>query len=160
MKQKPGSPASRPSIPLRVRLLVIERQLLKVGIAPLSPYYGFPAKKRKLSDRLAFNLHELFGKRKVELHHRHALVNRRKCNGYYDPPANDPFYLVYLSKDDHDIETRVRGQHGQYSDLGLARKRKRMDENRGRRKRKPKVKIPQRVDPWAKSRKLRGRSHD
>jgi hypothetical protein len=59
--------------------------------------------------------------------------------------------LVYLPEDDHDIETRVRGQHGQYSDLALARKRKRAERKRT----KPKRRWQSR--PWPKGRKLRGK---
>jgi hypothetical protein len=45
----------------------------------------------------------------------------------YVPDANDPDYLVYVPKQDHDIETRVRGQGAQLSDLAIARKRKRKE---------------------------------
>ena len=83
----------------------------------------------------------------LELHHRPAIVNRhRKPNGRYVPDANDPEFLVYLPKDEHDIETRVRGLHGQHSDLGLARKRKRAE----RKQNQPKHQWP--------SRPLQGRS--
>ena len=73
-------------------------------------------------------LFELFGLTKAELHHRPALCNRNvDGNGNYDPAANDPEFLIYLPVDDHDIETRVRGLHGQHSDLAIARKRKRIE---------------------------------
>lgn len=129
----------RPYIPVSVRVQVAERQLIERG---MFTFVG-PA-----SMRLRFSLKSLFNDKKAELHHRPALVNRRlKRNGDYDPPANDPAYLVYLADDDHDIETRVRGLHGQHSDFGLRRKNRRMDENRGRRKRRPKKKIPSRPFP-------------
>jgi hypothetical protein len=98
--------------------------------------------------RLSVVLEALFGDAKVELHHRPALVNRqRKNNGDYVPDANDPEYLFYVPEDEHDIETRVRGLHGQHSDLALARKHKRKERKAKRRKIK-----------WA-SRPLRSRSN-
>jgi hypothetical protein len=126
----------RPHIPLSVRIRVIERQCLEAGITPLGTHNAIH-KQRSLSERLAFNIREHFGDKKVELHHRPALVNRlRKSNGEYDPPANDPDHLIYLLETDHDIETRVRGLHGQHSDLALARKRKRKERKAKRPKRK------------------------
>jgi hypothetical protein len=80
------------------------------------------------------------------------LVNRRRyqrnpgAEVKYIPPANSPDHLVYLLKDDHDVETRVRGQHGQHSDLALARKRKRKERKAKRRKHK-----------WPGGRKLQSR---
>jgi len=119
----------RPYIPLAVRVQVAERQ---VGFSQVDG-----ADKRS---RLAGILLILFGGKKAELHHRPALVNRRrKRNGDYDPPANDPNFLVYLADDDHDIETRVRGQHGQHSDLGMVRKNKRIAANRNPTRRKAKI---------------------
>lgn len=133
----------RPHIPLAVRVRVIERQCLEVGIAPLAGIMTATT----LTERLRFNLRERLGDRKVELHHRPALVNRRrKRNGDYDPPANDPDFLVYLLKDDHDVETRVRGLHGQHSDLALARKRRRAERKAKRRPHK-----------WPRGRKLQSR---
>lgn len=118
----------RPYVPLAIRVAVIERQLLEVGIPP-------PIASGSLSVRLYEMLWERFGAIKVELHHRPALVNRRrKRNGDYDPPANHPDYLIYLPKAEHIIETRVRGIGAQLSDLGQARKRKRKERKATRRK--------------------------
>lgn len=81
--------------------------------------------------KLASLLRQLFGEQKVELHHNPALVNRRrKKNGDYDPPANSKHHLEYMVEDAHDVETRIRGRNGQHSDLGLARKNKRIAKNR------------------------------
>ncbi len=114
----------RPYIPLRVREQVIDRQIKAAGFRSTwsIKYVGSAAV------RVKWKLQEFFGE-PVELHHRPALVNRPriKWSGRYVPDANDPDYLVYLPATDHDIETRVRGQHGQHSDLGLARKRKRKE---------------------------------
>ena len=130
----------RPYIPLALRVQVAVRQLADVGKAE----HKF-AKYVQLGLRLKWAIEDLFGDRKAELHHRPALVNRRrKRNGDYDPPANDPAYLVYLADDDHDVETRVRGQHGAHSDLGMNRKNKNIAKNRDPKRRK--AKIPQREE--------------
>ncbi len=123
----------RPYIPLSIRERVIDDQMREAKFTPT----WASQQGRSVATRLRFKLEEFFGCVPVELHHRPALVNRqRKENGSYDPPPNDPDFLVYLPADDHDIETRVRGQHGQYSDLALARKRKRKERKSGRPRRK------------------------
>jgi hypothetical protein len=107
--------------------VVAERKATAAGVYPRASISTWPygAQLREL-------LYVLFGDEKVELHHRPALCNRQRSATVkgivYDPPANDPDYLVYLPADEHDIETRVRGQHGQHSDLALARKRKRAEK--------------------------------
>lgn len=131
----------RPYIPIAVRVKVAERQLLE---REMLCFVG------SLSTRLKFSLQSLFwnAKETAELHHRPALVNRqRKRNGDYEPPANDPDYLVYIAEDDHDIETRVRGLHGQHSDLGMARKNKRIARNRDPKRRKTKIRSANRWPP-------------
>lgn len=145
----------RPYIPLSVRVVVAERQCRKADITPLSETHTSAALPRRLSDRLSYNLRQLFGENKIELHHRPALVNRRrKRNGDYDPPANDPDFLVYLPEDVHDIETRIRGLRGQHSDLALARKRKRLERKATRPKRKWGSRPLQSASRWPK-RKMR-----
>ncbi len=124
----------RPHIPLAIRVIVAERQL--AGINYEAPAKPLGERLRKLLTFLGV-LQDTGHIEKMELHHRPALVNRRRYvrNGktFYDPPANDPDHLVYLLEDDHDVETRVRGQHGQYSDLALARKRRRKERKARRR---------------------------
>ncbi len=128
----------RPHIPLRMRELVVDRQMREARFTPS----WASQQGNNTATRLRFKLEEFFGCVPVELHHRPALVNRyagRDIFGdimFYHPDANDPDYLVYLPADDHDIETRVRGLHGQHSDLGLARKRKRIERKAKRPKRK------------------------
>lgn len=129
----------RPYIDVRTRLAVVTRQLREKGIAAWGSFDD-----KTLSDRLRTGLRLLFGDRKVHLHHRPALCNREVVPKSwwnnpigplrYIPDANDPEYLVYLPADDHDIETRVRGQHGDYSDLAKRRKRKRAEKKAARRK--------------------------
>ncbi len=129
----------RPYIPLHVREEVLDSQMQEAGFSPS----WASQQGRSVATRLRLKLEEFFGCVPVELHHRPALCNRVGDSIFgYIPPANDPDYLVYLPADDHDIETRVRGQHGQHSDLALARKRKRKE----RKARRPKRKWPSR--PW------------
>ncbi len=127
----------RPYIPLSVREVVIDNQMYEAGFRPT----WASQQGDNTATRLRMKLEEFFGCVPVELHHRPALINRQKVyvDGRfhdYTPRANNPEYLVYLPADDHDIETRVRGQHGQHSDLGLARKRKRAERKARRPKRK------------------------
>lgn len=152
----------RPHIPLSVRALVAMRQFLSVDSDA-----ACKIRDSGLSDgkQLELMLRLLFGRdAKVELHHRPALLNRKKLyrggeHVSYSPPANDPEYLVYLPEDDHDIETRVRGVGAQHSDLGLRRKNKNIDrrlsgeEPRGRR-----LQSANRWPPKG-SRKIRSKRH-
>jgi hypothetical protein len=139
----------RPYIPLNVRIKVAMRQLCTSGTGTTMDLWYVGRQGWSLQKQLDFLLAMQFGE-KPELHHRPALCNRQRYADttgiHYDPPANDPDYLVYLPADDHDVETRVRGQHGQHSDLALARKNKRI----ARKKTKPKYQ-------WAKGRKIQSR---
>lgn len=114
-----------------------------------------------LGMRLKFALGLLFGNRKSELHHRPALVNRRRYvrnnKTFYDPTANSADHLVYLLAEDHDIETRVRGLRGQHCDLGLARKRKRAERKKTRPKRTWASRPFRGVSRWPQGRKIRNR---
>lgn len=120
----------RPYIPVKVRLAVAERQFATLFGAPANPHPGVAGGKR-----LAALLGALFGATPYQLHHRPALCNRRRSarrgKVVYDPPANDPDHLVYLAKDVHGIETRVRGVGAARSDLGQLRYNKRVARNRG-----------------------------
>ena len=119
----------RPYIPLLVRVQVALRQVA-AECEPV-PRFG-----RRDGEYLSALLWILFEDQKCELHHQPSLLNRQRIGNDYDPPANDPEHLVYLLAEDHVVETRVRGLHGQHSDLALARKRKRQERklNRPRRK--------------------------
>jgi hypothetical protein len=116
----------RPYIPLDVRLKVFARQF-GYGVAIK---HGINSPHWRLAD-LQEALASVFGG-PVHLDHDPALVNRKfnARTGKYTPDANDPDYLVYRSKTDHDIKTRVRGDGAQYSDLALRRKLKRIQRNR------------------------------
>lgn len=121
-----------------MRLEVAERQLAERGTSISDDLKTV----RSRTNLLGLALVLLFDEQnnRAELHHRPALVNRRRYvrNGkvFYDPPANSAEYLVYLLDDEHDIETRVRGQGAQLSDLAIARKRKRKEKKATRPKRK------------------------
>lgn len=119
----------RPHIPLLVRCAVVERQLREARTVPSAA----AANAKPLAKRLRLLLEELFLGEPVHLHHRPALCNRpfNFKTQDYDPPANDPDYLVYLPVHDHDIETRVRGVGAQRSDLSQRRYLKRVARNRG-----------------------------
>jgi hypothetical protein len=91
-----------------------------------------------------------FHPNRAHLDHDPALINRKynPRTEKYTPDANDPNYLIYRKADDHRTKTIVRGEHGQYSDLGLRRKNKRIAANRNPNRRK--VKIKNRKANWPK----------
>lgn len=134
----------RPYIPLAVRVEVAERQMKEATGCVSTNSFGVPLNVaggplRARLDAALFHLSR-GGAAKLELHHRPALVNRRKIKKLgvivrYTPDANDPRHLFYLPDDDHDIETRVRGLRGQHSDLAMARKNKNIAENRAKKQR-------------------------
>jgi len=124
----------RPNVPFGNRVQVAERQYFeKYGHAA---DWGSTGKPPSLKYKLTMLLRVLFDLRPAQLHHRPALLNRLQINGKYHPDANDPNFLVYLLASDHDIETRVRGPHGDYSDLAKARKRKRIERKTKRPRRR------------------------
>lgn len=165
----------RPSIPDSVKVAVALRQLRSLD-APAATLERTEKRVGPYVERLLFAL-QIFLKtsRKLELHHRPALVNREKVfvagiHVGYRPDANDPVFLHYVPEDAHDVETRVRGLRGAHSDLGLARKLKKIAKNREKRPRKkvasragarhgagrfPKRKIPSR--PFPPGRKFNNR---
>jgi hypothetical protein len=69
----------------------------------------------------------------------------------YEPDANDPEYLVYRPHGaqhagSHDVKTRIRGEHGQFSDIAMIKRQRRRE-----RPAKRKAKIPSR--PFQKRKK-------
>ena len=137
----------RPNIPFAVRVAVSERMMLQRGIPPhtVNPQTQKPL---PLIRRLLLNLHDLFGEAKVHLDHDPALVNR-PCDsaGRYRPDANNPDYLIYRTAANHDIKTRVSGEHGQHSDLALRRKRKRAERKKQRKRSTRKLQSANRWPP-------------
>lgn len=144
----------RPYIPLAVRVAVAERQARIRRIAYSESMFDSDGA------RLAYLMRQLFGDKPHALDHNPALVNRRRYvrNGktFYDPPANDPDYLIYREAgpgSDHDIKTRVRGEHGQHSDLALAR----IEKRRMKKKAAKRTAKYNRKYNWPKGRKIRSR---
>ena len=132
----------RPYIPYEVRCMVAWRQLqgmvLEIATEPPAKPFG---------KWLAYALFVLFGDEPFDLDHDPALENREKvfsCNIHvgYVPAANDPEYLIYRLHDDHKVKTIVRGEHGQHSDVALARKRKRRERKNDPRRRRSKIAQP------------------
>ncbi len=132
-------------VPLSVRVKVAERQME-------AAFGMLPSESGSYAARLASALWHLSsgGTKKLELHHRPALVNRPLNSRGTDtvPPANDPAHLVYLLKDEeHRIETYVRGVGAQRSDVSQRRYLKNVERNRKPKRQRPKKR-------WA-SRRLR-----
>lgn len=153
----------RPYIPWSVREQVINRQMAEANFTETwaIKYAGSTARRVrwKLEEFFAGKAVELHHRPALvnrqrcctgcgstqtlgELLREHPLAvsccPERDMSGY-KPDANDPDFLVYLvagAGEEHDVETRVRGQHGQHSDLALARKRRRAERKRNRPKRK------------------------
>ena len=121
----------RPHIPVSVRVAVATRAFLAQGwLLPYRP--PGESDTRWLRKALtALSVH-LCGP--LHLDHDPALVNRtrRTVAGktVYSPDANDPRFLVYRTKVDHDIKTRVRGEGAKRSDLSQARYLKNVAKNR------------------------------
>jgi len=125
----------RPYTPIPVRIKVVQRQLLRFDVAAPDREKG--ERQDVYLDRLLGLLSTLMDALFEPLHldHDPALTNRKKIfrNGKhvgYSPAANNPDFLIYRTKADHDIKTRVRGDGAQYSDLALARKNKRIEKRR------------------------------
>lgn len=137
----------RPHIPLSVRLDVVHRQLQRMGKETI--VFESETKASQLAGLLRFLAHQLGCEAKdLRLDHDPALCNRQQFrNGRgeivrYVPDANDPNHLIYRTKADHDIKTRVRGPGAQFSDLALLRR-----EKKRQRPPKPKKKLASRPFP-------------
>lgn len=141
----------RPYIPYEIRVQVAARQALAEDIVlpPEADNWSYTQQLREL-------LYALFDGAKVHLDHNPALQNRKKVHysnnefAGYDPPANDPRYLIYRTADNHRTKTLVRGDGAQHSDAALARKNKRIARNRDPKRRKwswPKRKFSSRSVP-------------
>jgi hypothetical protein len=140
----------RPHIPLAVRVKVAGRDCYRAGINP-------PAREAReplgnFLKRLLVALSAAIGCEVSELRldHDPALGARaqvpdkspRKDAGWsnsfgvpmrYEPPANDPDHLFYRPhgvqfSGSHDVKTRIRGDHGQHSDIALIKKMRRIEK--------------------------------
>lgn len=137
----------RPHIPLKIRCLIVLRQLGEMWphdviqewranptVAPEHrPTYGklLAERLRLLAALLRCELADL------RLDHDPPLGAREKVfkNGEhvgYKPGANDPEHLFYRPHGtghagSHDVKTRIRGDHGQFSDVALIKRARRRE---------------------------------
>lgn len=129
----------RPHIPISVRVKVAERQVRDHHLLSAAILDGYDPVISK-GKWLKILLWHLFGDEPFHLDHDPALVNRQfnERTQTYTPDANDPKYLIYRTKTDHDIKTRIRGDGALRSDLSQARYNKQVAKNRdpGKPKRK------------------------
>lgn len=151
----------RPTVPVKVELQVVLRQL---GISPLlaSITVDHAVVHRQCGIHRDFFLELLADKfgcavNELDLDHDPAMENREKVyrkgvHVDYKPAANDPEFLHYRPHGpefigSHDVKTRIRGDHGSYSDAALARKIKRIASNRDPHRRKAKIRSANRWPP-------------
>lgn len=153
----------RPYIPLSIRVAVAERQYrdrqLETEEERLRSmdWYDFVCSKKPNGHKLFFLLHVIFGKGEAQLDHDPALILRKfnARTGRYTPDANDPAYLIYREKAEHQQKTTGRRPGASRtvttkgSDIGLKAKFAKL-EKRTKASRRPKQKIPSRPFPDSK----------
>jgi hypothetical protein len=131
----------RPTIPVGVRCRVILRQLGEMFVEDT-----LAAHKGKLGFLLLGCLNQFASVTACEvsdlrLDHDPPLGARpqeRRGLGkktYYIPDANDPAHLFYRPHGaqfagSHDVKTRIRGDHGQYSDIALIKRERRRQKKK------------------------------
>lgn len=167
----------RPHIPYIVRCRVAVRQigwgersvdgqekatemLLRLHRPSNQPRFRGETGYERLLNNIMPELREKLGAdpgEKLHLDHDPPLAARgRKGEGkntVYDPPANDPRFLVYRTERKHKAKTNLRGEHGQHPDRVLIKKERRRRKRTSvsaAKIRRPKMK-------WAK-RRLRSRN--
>lgn len=141
----------RPNIPTGIKLKVVLRQVGEI----------FPdqvlaeAKRDRMMGRQLNGLLKMLAETlncevsDLRLDHDPPLGARDKSKWsasgktYYIPDANDPEHLFYRPhgaqfEGSHDVKTRIRGDHGQFSDIALI-KRQRRRERGPKPKRGPKI---------------------
>jgi hypothetical protein len=144
----------RPHVPLSVCCEVAERQLRAAGeikdVIAVAGSRTYSNKLRTLLPWLAWVLG--CEPSELRLDHDPPLAARpRNSQGLglksrYEPDANDPDHLFYRPHGaqhagSHDVKTRIRGDHGQLSDLALIKKARRYDPLTKNKPPKRKVKI-------------------
>src|SRR5262245_54563679 len=129
----------RPHISIPTRIKVAQRQLRGFGASEAMLKRATTERQEVYLDRLLTCLSLYLGPlfQRLHLDHDPALCNRKfsPVTRKYKPAANDPRYLVYRTKVDHDIKTRIRGEGAQLSDLALRRKFKRIEKRKAAGKR-------------------------
>lgn len=156
----------RPAIPVEVRCRVVLRQLGEMfadDVIRANRFVPRAVPTRSLARLLAEKLEQLAALLKCEvkelrLDHDPALGLREKIGDgkktRYVPDANDPEHLAYRPHGaehagSHDVKTRIRGDHGQYSDIVLI-KRERRRERRACNKPAKKARVLAKKTKWPK----------
>lgn len=153
----------RPHIPLDVRCRVAMRQLGEMWPDEFMKGAAMMKwSKQKTLDHLLDRLRAVLCADALHLDHDPPLASRPKYRRglgkitYFVPDANDPEHLFYREVAAHGIKTRVRGEHGQYSDLALIKRARRREKKvkkkrhvwrstgLGKKKTRPKTRWPKR----------------
>jgi hypothetical protein len=146
----------RPHIPLEVRCRVAMRQ--SGEMFPDDIIKEYRGRLQGLLDDLLLGLRMLLSPErsdgelvKLHLDHDPPLAARPRFRAglgrtRYEPDANDPEFLFYRTKADHDVKTRIRGEHGQYRDLALIKRARK----KAKKDRRPKRRWPSRPFPKVK----------
>lgn len=127
----------RPPIPIQVKCRVVLRQIGELFIDD-----KMQAHRRGWGSLLDVSLSRLAVLLKCEvidlrLDHDPALALRERCGEgkqtVYTPAANDPEFLAYRPhgaqhEGSHDVKTRIRGDHGQFSDITLIKRQRRREK--------------------------------
>jgi hypothetical protein len=161
----------RPPIPLGVRCAVAERQVrerfkTELTAAAIEEAKQLYRAKAKLLEWLLSLVARRFGcePRDLRLDHDPALGARPRAGEgkatVYDPPANDPNHLRYRPHgaqfaESHDVKTRIRGDHGQFSDVALIKRERRRQKREADAKDPKKDRSKRRPGPLGKKPKTR-----
>jgi hypothetical protein len=157
----------RPHVPVEVKCRVVLRQLGEMFVdqvladartAKMSLGSLLAGRLSVLADLLKCEIAELRLDHDPPLAAREIVKTNGRGQNYYKPMANDPEYLNYRPhgaqhEGSHDVKTRIRGDHGQFSDVALI-KRQRRRERVPKPKRGPKIKSrgfgkPNQKQKWA-----------
>jgi hypothetical protein len=133
----------RPYIPWSVRYQVVHRQCKDKFPSINIPFgddgWGPQWSSRKLrTELLLVMLFSADGP--YHLDHDPPLAFRKKIHNSrgeiigYDPPANNPDFLIYRKATDHRIKTNIRGEGAQHCDRVLIKKIRRIEHPKPKRK--------------------------
>jgi hypothetical protein len=122
----------RPHVPLSIQCDVVMRQCYLTPTHRTENLRRFKGNYSVLKQTLliAFAASIKCSHHDLQLDHDPPLGARRqiwKSGKFvrYEPDANDPQHLFWRDKESHRVKTRVRGEHGQYSDLALIKRERR-----------------------------------
>jgi hypothetical protein len=144
----------RPHVPLSVQCDVALRQLHLSSGERFEILRRFDRKYSGLKETLLISIAASIGclRGALQLDHDPPLGARKQIKRAgkfirYHPDANDPEYLFWRDKESHRVKTRVRGEHGQYSDLTLIKRERRRNRPK---KKGPKIRSAKRAWPKRK----------